>query len=62
MSQNHVLGLFSNGTAPARIVMLPFTSPDAPKPAIARPQMNMIDEVAAPEINEPISKVKTKTR
>lgn len=60
--QIHSLGLFSIGTAPARIVMLPLTNPEAPKPAIARPTMNMTDDFATPQSNEPSSNVNTKAR
>lgn len=46
----------------ARMVRTPFISPEAPKPAMARPTMNMGDDCAAPQSAEPSSKVVKKTK
>ena len=38
-------------------VRLPFARPEEPSPAIARPTMNIVEELATPHINEPNSKI-----
>ncbi len=45
----------------ARIVKMPFISPEAPRPAIARPTISMTEDCAAPQSAEPSSKVVKKT-
>jgi len=44
------------------MVIPPFTKPDAPNPAIARPPISIDDEMATPHIRDPSSKTKAKTR
>ena len=41
-------------------VRLPFARPEEPSPAIARPTMNIVEELATPHINEPNSKIMKK--
>jgi hypothetical protein len=38
----------------------PLSSPEAPDPAIALPMMSMFEEVAAPHIADPTSKIPKK--
>ena len=53
----HVIpALFSSGTQAAMIVRAPFIIPDAPIPATALPTINIFDEVATPQSNDPNSK------
>jgi hypothetical protein len=49
------------GTHPAIMVKAPFMIPEVPIPAIARPTINIFDEVATPQINEPNSKIAKNT-
>lgn len=44
------------------IVRAPLTSPAQPSPATARPMMNMVEEVDAPHMADPISKTKKKVK
>jgi hypothetical protein len=44
------------GTHPAIIVKAPFSIPEVPMPATARPTMNIVEEVDKAQINEPNSK------
>lgn len=44
------------------VVTAPLATPADPAPAITRPMMNMGDDWAAPQIAEPTSKIKKKTR
>jgi hypothetical protein len=39
------------------MVNAPFRIPELPIPAIARPTINIIEEVAMPQINDPNSKI-----
>lgn len=41
-------------------VKLPLARPEEPSPAIARPAMNMAEELTTAHTNEPISKMKRK--
>jgi hypothetical protein len=56
------LGCFSTGRTAAMMVMHPFIRPEEPIPATARPTINMVDEVATPQIRDPSSKRKKKLR
>jgi hypothetical protein len=51
-----ILGLFAIGTHPAIMVKAPFKIPEVPIPATARPIINILEEVATPQIREPNSK------
>lgn len=42
------------------IVYPPFIRPEAPNPAIARPMISMLEEVAAPQTADPTSKTAKK--
>jgi hypothetical protein len=53
---------FLRGNITEMIVMAPFPIPDDPAPAMALPTMNMGDETAAPQMTDPSSKRKKKTR
>jgi hypothetical protein len=53
-------GLFAMGTHPAIIVNAPFKIPEVPIPATARPIINILEEVATPQIKEPNSKMAKK--
>lgn len=44
------------------MVIAPFERPEDPKPAMARPTMNMADDWAAPQSADPISKMRKKAR
>lgn len=57
----NIPGLFAMGTHPAIIVKAPFKIPEFPIPAIARPKINIIEEVETAQINEPNSKRAKKT-
>jgi hypothetical protein len=57
-----IVGLFLIGTAPARIFNAPFSMPDDPIPAIARPTMSILEELATPQIKEPTSNMLKKER
>jgi hypothetical protein len=48
--------LFSMGMHTAIIVNPPFTMPAPPIPATALPIMNILDDVATPQMSEPNSK------
>jgi hypothetical protein len=48
------------GTHPAIIVNAPFKIPEVPIPATARPIINILEEVATPQIKEPNSKMAKK--
>lgn len=50
------------GTAPATIFRPPFSKPAQPMPAIARPAMNILDEMATAQMSEPSSKTMKKAR
>lgn len=56
------VGLLCIGTAAARMFMAPFNIPEDPIPATARPMINIFEELATPQINEPISKNAKKER
>jgi hypothetical protein len=43
-------------------VKAPFWIPEAPIPAIARPTMSIMEELATPQIREPSSKREKKAR
>lgn len=43
------------------MVSAPFMTPAAPKPAMARPTINISEEVETPHSSEPISKTEKKT-
>ena len=55
-------GSLCGGSMAVRMVRTPFISPEAPKPAMARPTMSMGDDGAAPQSTEPSSKVAKKTK
>ena len=44
------------------VVRQPVNRPEEPRPAIARPIMNIADDCAAPHMAEPTSKTKKKAR
>ena len=54
------MGLFLGSAEKAMMVYAPEPMPAAPRPAMARPTMNMADEVATAQINEPTSKMPRK--
>lgn len=58
----YLLGRLSNGTQLEIMVIAPLMIPEAPNPAIARPTMSMLDEMAAPQRTEPISKIAKKVK
>jgi len=62
MDGSYLLALFSGGADAAMMVRPPFCKPDPPIPAMARPIINMVDEVAAPQRREPSSKIPKKAR
>lgn len=51
-------GCRCGGRTAATTVNAPLMMPDAPKPAMARPTINIADDWAAPQIAEPTSKMK----
>lgn len=55
-------GRFSIGAQAETIVMAPLIIPAAPKPATARPTINMVEETAAPQSTDPSSKIAKKTK
>jgi hypothetical protein len=55
-----ILGLFAIGTHPAIMVKAPFKIPEVPIPATARPIINILEEMAMPQIKEPNSKMAKK--
>jgi hypothetical protein len=55
-------GRFSKGTAQAMMVKAPFRRAALPIPAMARPTMSMVEDVAAPQTSDPISKTAKKDR
>jgi hypothetical protein len=56
------VGRLDKGTHAAIIVKAPFKMPEPPIPAIARPTINIFDDVAIPHIKDPSSKTKKKLR
>lgn len=56
----NVPGRLSLGTQLEMIVSAPIVIPAAPKPATARPTINIDEEVAAPQSKEPSSKIPKK--
>lgn len=60
LSIAHLPGCFGGGTQEFKIVKAPFMSPDPPKPATARPMINIGDDVAEPQIADPTSNTKRK--
>jgi hypothetical protein len=58
----NILGLFANGIQAVRIVNPPFSSPEVPRPATARPTISILLETAMPHRKEPSSKTAKKTR
>jgi hypothetical protein len=46
----------------AMIVNAPFKRPEAPRPAIPLPTINIVDEVAAPQSTDPSSKTAKNVR
>jgi hypothetical protein len=55
-----IVGRLDIGTHPETIVKAPFKMPEPPIPAIARPIINIFDDVAIAHIKEPSSKTKKK--
>lgn len=51
------IGLFAKGTENPTIVIPPENNPLAPSPATALPTMSIVEEVAAAQITDPISKM-----
>jgi hypothetical protein len=45
------------GTHPAIMIKAPFRIPEVPIPATARPTINILEDWATPQINEPNSKI-----
>jgi hypothetical protein len=58
----HLPGRFSWGTQPEMMIMAPFMIPEPPSPAIARPTISMIEDVAAPHKTDPNSKMAKKNK
>lgn len=50
------------GTAPAMRVKAPFSKPELPIPATARPMMKNVDEVETAQSKDPSSKMLAKNR
>lgn len=50
------------GSTAEMMVIAPFPIPDEPAPAMALPTINMGDETAAPQMTDPSSNIKKKTR
>jgi hypothetical protein len=55
-------GCLRVGRAAAMVVRAPVAMPEDPRPAMARPPMNMDDDWAAPQSADPISKIMKKVR
>ena len=55
-------GRFLRGAQLDIMVMAPLMMPAAPNPAMARPTINIVDEMAAPQRMEPNSKMPKKNR
>jgi len=55
-------GRRSLGTQLAMVVRQPVNRPEEPRPAMARPRMNIVDDCAAPHMADPSSKTKKKAR
>jgi hypothetical protein len=55
-------GLFSRGAQLETIVIAPLMMPAAPSPATARPRMSIVEDVAAAQSTDPISKRAKKKR
>lgn len=53
---------FSSGTENAMMMSAPESTPAPPRPAIARPAMNMAEVLAAPQMTEPTSKMSSAIR
>ena len=62
VSNAHIPGCFAGGMHEFKMVIPPFINPEPPRPATARPTINIGDEVAAPQISEPISNRSRKAR
>jgi hypothetical protein len=58
----NVPGRLSNGRRPEMIVIAPIMIPAAPKPATARPTINIDEETAAPQSTEPSSNIPKNVR
>jgi len=58
----NVPGRLANGTDPATIVRPPFWRPAVPKPATARPIINIFEDEAMPQSKEPNSKTAKKVK
>lgn len=59
---NYLPARFSKGAQLEMMMRAPLIIPAAPKPATARPTINMTEETAAPQSTEPSSKIAKKTR
>lgn len=59
-SRMYLLGFLSFGAAAAMVVNAPFKSPAPPIPCTALPPMSILDEVADPQIIDPIKKIALK--
>lgn len=55
-------GRFSSGAQLETMVMAPLMIPAAPKPATARPTINIAEETAAPQSKDPSSNIPKKNR
>ena len=56
------MGRFDRAKEDATIESVPVAMPEPPKPAMARPTINMLLLIAAPQRREPISKVMKNAR
>lgn len=56
------IGRLCIGKMLAKILSAPFTMPEDPIPATARPTISIFDEVATPQMREPSSKSEKKPR
>lgn len=58
--EQHVQALFTRGMEADMSVSAPLPIPEEPMPAMALPTMNILEEVATAQINEPNSKSRIK--
>lgn len=60
MFRMSLLGFLSFGAAAAIVVNAPFNNPAPPIPCMALPAMSILDEVADPQITDPMKKITLK--
>jgi hypothetical protein len=61
-AESHIHGCLGNGALACTMLYPPFSIPEPPIPAIALPMINIFEDVAAPQMTDPSSKMPKKLR